>query len=444
MTPWTNSKKSRMICLTLALLVFMTSACVPVSFAAEAGNWFSNAVSSVKSSVKDTFSEVGSADLGTKPRVRPHFSSNTGWVSDGDLSTTGKDGAWLFRVAPGVSVQLPVGDKLYNELGYTYSFAATQGAQESDGHSNGHNLSWLSRYEVSKDTAIGVGNNMQWSQQPGLSHKNFFLETANANVSHSFGEKLDGKVGYQLQYYKDPTDTDPTTNEQTFTNNQLNTMLSYDVLDKLTLSPSFVWDVRSFAKLREKDYKQYTESLGASYRLGPKTMLNANIGWAFRDFEKGNNETELVYGGGVNHTLGSKLVLGLQYQKSLQDTFNSQFVQRVDNPEAGNLDTFDGNFRVVKAHRIDTTAAYNVNEKNTVSTFLGFQFINTDAEDNIKTGEKNDEKVFETGLRYSYRITRYISFDLGYTFGRRFSAMNNSGRSEYTFNKIDGGLNINF
>ena len=144
------------------------------------------------------------------------------------------------------------------------------------------------------------------------------------------------------------------------------------------------------------------------------------------------------------HTLGSKLVLGLNYQKSLQDTFNSQFVQRVDNPEAGNLDTFDGNFRVVKAHRIDSTATYNFNEKNSVGTFVAFQFVNTDAEDNLKTAEKNDEKTFETGVRYSYRISKYASLDIGYTFGRRFSAMNNSGRTEYTFNKIDGGLNINF
>lgn len=444
MTTCTNSTKSRILSLTLALLVFMTSACVPSSFAADGGNWFSNAVSSVKSSVKDTFSELSSADIGSKPRVKPHFSSNTGWVSDGDLSTTGQQGAWLLRIAPGVTVQLPAGEKLYNELGYTYSFVTTQGARKTDGHSNGHNINWISRYQAAPDTVIGVGNNAQWSEQPGDFHKNFFLETANADITQKLGEKLDGKIGYQFQYYKDPTDTDPTTNEQSFTNNQLSALLNYDVLDKLTLSPSFVWDIRSFSKLREKDYKQYTESLGTSYRLGPKTTLNANIGWAFRDFDKGNNEYELVYGGGVVHTLGSKLVLGLNYQKSLQDTFNSQFVQRVDNPEAGNLDTFDGNFRVVKAHRIDSTATYNFNEKNSLGTFVAFQFVNSDAEDNLKTAEKNDEKTFETGFRYSYRISKYASLDIGYTFGRRFSAMNNSGRSEYTFNKIDGGLNINF
>ena len=444
MTTWTNSKKSRIFSLTLALLVFMTSACVPVSFAAEGGSWFSNAVSSVKSSVQDTFSELGSSDLGTKPRVRPHFSSNTGWVSDGDLSTEAKEGAWLMRLAPGVTVALPVGDKLYNELDYTYSFVTTQGAGDSDGHSNGHNINWISRYQATADTAIGVGNNTQWSEEPGAFHRNFFLNTTNADVSHKFGEKLDGRVGYVLQYYKDPTPSGVTEREQTFTNNQISTSLDYDVLDKLTLSPSFMWDVRNFAKVREKDYNQYTESLATKYHLGPKTILDANIGWAFRDFDKGNNESELIYGAGVTHTVGRKLVLGLNYQKSLQDTFNTAFVQRVDNPEAGNLDTFDGNSRVVKAHRIDSKATYYINEKNVVSAFLGFQAAYGDAEDNVVTGEKNNEKMMETGIRYSYKICKSVSLDIGYSIGRRFSAMNSAGRSEYTFNKIDGGVNINF
>src|SRR3989338_3625409 len=204
----TNSKKSRIFSLAVALLVFMTSTCVPSSFAADGGNWFSNAVSSVKNSVQDTFSELSSSDIGSKPRVKPHFSSNTGWVSDGDLSTTGQQGAWLLRIAPGVTVQLPAGDKLYNELGYTYSFVTTQGARNTDGHSNGHNINWLSRYQAAHDTVIGVGNNAQWSEQPGDFHKNFFLETANADITQNLGEKLDGKIGYQFQYYKDPTDTD--------------------------------------------------------------------------------------------------------------------------------------------------------------------------------------------------------------------------------------------
>jgi len=221
------------------------------------------------------------------------------------------------RLAPGVTVALPVGDKLYNELDYTYSFLTTQGAGDSDGHSNGHNINWISRYQATADTAIGVGNNSQWSEEPGAFHRNFFLNTTNADITHKFGEKLDGRVGYMLQYYKDPTPSGVTEREQTFTNNQISTSLDYDVLDKLTLSPSFLWDVRSFAKVREKDYNQYTESLATSYRIGPKTTLDANIGWAFRDFDKGNNENELVYGAGATHTVGRKLVLGLHYQKSL-------------------------------------------------------------------------------------------------------------------------------
>ena len=54
------------------------------------------------------------------------------------------------------------------------------------------------------------------------------------------------------------------------------------------------------------------------------------------------------------------------------------------------------------------------------------------------------EKMMETGIRYSYKICKSVSFDIGYSIGRRFSAMNSAGRSEYTFNKIDGGVNINF
>jgi hypothetical protein len=105
---------------------------------------------------------------------------------------------------------------------------------------------------------------------------------------------------------------------------------------------------------------------------------------------------------------------------------------------------FDSNFRVVKVHRIGTNASYYFNEKNSIAGFFDVQFTETDDADNVVTGQKNDERLMETGLRYSYRLTRYLSFDIGYTFGRRFTTQNNLGRNEYTFNNVSGGVNLAF
>lgn len=405
----------------------------------------SKGASNLASSAKNVFSsDVSNEDAGIKPKVRPHFSTSSGWVSDANLTTKKKEGAWAARVAPGVALELPFGDKWYNEVDYTYGFSTTQGPDASS-HANTHNLNVLSRYEVSSDTVVGLSNNAQWSELPTHGGNMFFLETATGEVSHRFSEKLEGKLWDTFQYFRDASDyiLGGTSRSQDFLDNGLGTSVRYSVTDKIDVTPSFRWNVRHFLDATQKDYWQIQPVVAASYKIGPKTVIKGNFGWAHRKFDQRGLEDELVYGGAVTHTLGRKLVWGINYQKSLQDTFNTGFVNQTDNPEATNLDVLDPNFRVVKSHRVDSSATYNFNEKNSVNAFAAAQFATTNPHDNIITGLKNNERLMETGIRYAYRITRYLSLDIGYAFGRRFVAENNSpGRDTYAFHKITGGVNV--
>lgn len=445
-----NTQNRKRVALALALLLFFSG--TPALRAEEAsqqggGGWFSNAkdkMASAASSIRNSFSELSNADIGSgRPRIRPHFSFTNGFNSNARVGEDQGDAAWQARIAPGVKLSVPMGDKLYNELDYTYGFSTVQGRRTTTNTST-HTINALSQYRASSDTTIGVSNNMQWSEAPDRIGHTFFLETAQGEITHRFGEKLSGRILDIFQYYDDPTVATGANDQMDFQDNAIKSSLSYDLTDKIVLSPEFTWSIRNFTESDNRDFRQYQPALAATYRLGAKTTLGAHLGWAYRDFIEGSNASELVYGASATHTLGRKFVWGAYYSRSLQDTFNTQFVLRQDNPEAGNLDTFDTNFRVLVVDRIGTTANFYINEKNAISAFLDAQFVNSDVEDNVVTGVKNDEKILETGTRYTYRLTRYLSFDIGYTLGRRFSTQNSPGRSEYTFHKVTGGVNLSF
>ncbi len=439
----------------LFLSLFLGS---PMLMAAESsqgsgGSWFSNAkdkMASLGASARNSFSELSKADLGSgKARIRPHFSFTNGFNSNARVGDKQADAAWQARIAPGVTLALPVGDKLYNEIDYTYGVSTTQGSKTSATTST-HIINALSQYTLSPDTTIGASNNIQWSESPDRVGKTFFLETAQGQISHRFGEKLSGQILDILQYYNDPNNSFDLTapsvvnRQMDFWDNGVKPSLTYELTEKLTISPEFTWNHRNFSEAFNRDYHQYRPAVSATYRLGAKTMLSANFGWAYRNFAKGSTVSSLVYGASATHTIGRKFVWGANYSRSLQDTFNTQFVLRQDTPEASNLDTFDTNFRVLTVDRIGTTGNFNFNEKNSVGAFLDAQFVNSDIDDNVVTGQKNDENLLETGTRYTYRLTRYLSFDIGYTFGRRFSTANTAGREEYTFHKVTGGVNLSF
>jgi len=446
--------KSCLICLVFVFSFFVLAA--GVSFGAEGGseggNWFSNLAKNWGSSMSNMFSEIGSADAGTKPRIKPHFSTSTSFISNQNFGTNQGSAAFLARVAPGLGVTFPVGDKLYTEADYVYGLSFTQGRKAAFNVGT-HNINALARYDLTSDTVLGASNNIQWSESPDRSGSTFFLETATGEVSHRFDEKLSGRVSDTFQHYKPPQSG--TSNAQyDFNDNGVATSLSYELTEKLGFGPSFSWNARHFDNVtsKEKDYWQISPGLGVGYQLGPKTSLAANFGWAYRDFTvgKGHGESELVWGAAVTHLLSKKLVWALNYSKTLQDTFVTDFVNRQDNPTATNFDNLNANFRVVKVHMISTTGTYNFNEKNSVAAFMGWQFTEANAKDNVlrsdsfDRGISNNETTMETGASYGYRLTRYMSVDLGYTFGRRFKSPNDPSRHDYTFHKLTGGLNISF
>lgn len=415
---------------------------------ADSSNFLTKSVDKVSSGLgrlfglDSLFSELSSADVGHKPRIKPHFAFNQGFVSNARLGTRQADAAWQARVAPGITVSVPSG-KLYTEADYTYGFSTTQG-RRTHANINTHNITALARYDLSADTVFGVGNNLQLSEVPGAGGETFALETATAQVRHRLGPKLNVSLTDVFQWYNDRA----TSRQHDFIDNGMSVGFGYEANKDLMVGPTFAWNVRHFDKLDTKDYWQIAPGVAASYRLGPKTTLSGNFGWALRRFDKGTNDTEseLVYGASASHKLGRKLVWSVSYAKTLQDTFDTGFVFK-DTPEVTALDNLDRNFRVVKSHRLGTSATYHLNEKNSIGAFGDFQLIDANGKDNTTIpAQDGDEKAMEIGTRYTYRINRLISFDILYAFGRRFSAdasaTSDRTRNEYTFHKVTGGVNI--
>lgn len=406
---------------------------------------------SLKSKIADRFASVKNhlknplkgkisspAIWGIQTRVRPHFYADNSYNSNA-TNTRKPDPAWQARVSPGVTLEVPY-EKLFTSVDYTYSYATNQG-RHSTSHTNTHNIDALARYDLTAKTVLGVHNNTQWSELPGSPGNVFFLQTDRAEVQHQLGTKLESNLAYQFQHFKDVTVAGTGTSNDTFNDHQVSLSEGYSVTDSLKVGPAFSWSVRKFDKV-DKNYWQIKPDLHASHALGVKTKVYGHFGWAYRRFDVGDGEeSELIYGGGVTHLLGRKFVWDVNYEKSLQDTFDTGFVLKPTGNTATNLDNFDRRFRVVKNQRINTEVTYNINERNSAGVFGAAQFARTDTNDNVFSNDENDEKKMEVGAGYTYRLTSYAAFKVQYVFGRNFDS-HGPAREQYTFHKATAGVMI--
>ncbi len=412
------------------------------SAAGPASGWgagLQDAISDFQSKLPNIFKELTPEDIGNKPHIKTHFGASSSFTSDADLGQNENRPAMLTRISSGLTLQAPIGDRLYTEVDYTFSLASALGTHT---HSStvSHNVSALANYKLTDATSLGLKNNSQWSQLPGSVDEMFFLNTSDAGVNHRFSDILNGHINDQFQWFRDRA----VPLSQEFIDNGVSGGVDYKISDRVTLSPTTQWNVRHFDDIGSKDYWQYRYALGASYKVGPRTTLAAHAGHNIRQFNEGSDRTDhsIIYGIGITNSLNKKTSWHLDYNKDTLDTFDTSFVNR-ETSDATNLDNLDRDFRVVKTHRISTGINYQMAERHSVALFADTQFTRTDAEDNVLRLRENDESAMEFGPSYSYRFNRYISFDLKYVFGERFTSQDSgSGRGAYTFHKIGGGLTV--
>ncbi len=436
----------------IVLLAFFLFTLIPNLRADEAatdqgsgGRW-SNLGSKLKSAmpkIQNPLSELGSEDAGSKPRITPHLHANSGYTSNATLKRKAQS-AWIANVSPGVSLDLPLSDKLYSSLGYTYTLSETQG-KNIHAHSNGHTLEATLKYDLSKDTSFGARNGLYWSELAGSPGNNYLMEAASAGVKHNFGSRLTGGANYNYEHFRDVTVTNALTPNDTYDDNGATADASYKITDDLAVSPTFAWNIRRFEKVEQKNFWQIAPGVGTEYQLGTKTKIGGNFGWGYRSFSQGDGyESELLYGAWLSHLLSRKINWSIKYDKTLQDTFDSRYA-KIKSGATTDLDNFDRRFRVVKNHRLSTELGYSINEKNSISTYGAFQFTKADANDNVFTNDENEEQKMSIGIGYNYRLTRYLTFTLGYDFSRNFQTQNNNPFSErYTAHQINAGAGLSF
>jgi len=392
------------------------------SFLGTAANNFSDFVAKVPSAFN-----MEAAEIGTRVRIRPHFSTSTAYNSNATLIGNGDtDSAFQYRLSPGISVEYPVG-RLFTMADYTYSFAGSQG-KKVDYTTNTHNFSALARYEVSQDTNVGLSNNIQLSETPLGGGDLFILETAILSATHRFGERLTGTVSDTFQWFDDRGNLAPKYKNSGFIDNGVKGELAYDVSENLKVGPSVTWNIRDFDQDEAKNYWQIDPRLQATYGIGTKLTLRGNVGWQYRKFDNqgksDDNEWTIAYGVGLSYLFSNKLSWTLDYNRSLQDTFDTGFVLR-EGSQASTLDNLDREYRVLRSDRINTRILYNINEKMSASAYGGVQFIDSEREDNVFSEfDESDESAMEIGASFIYRLTSYLSLSLDYSFGRRFSTDN--------------------
>jgi len=421
-----------------------TAAKTPASSAQSStgfGSGLSNVISDFQAKLPAMFRELSPEDVGHKPRIKTHFAATSSFTTDADLSKDKAQPAWLARAATGLTLEMPIGDRLYTEVDYTFAYATAQGPHISE-NTFTHNLSALARYTLTDATQLGLKHNIQWSQVPGAFKDYFTLSTTTAEVNHRFSDILSGYVQDTFQWFQDRSANTSTRVNQEYIDNGVGSGLSYDVTDRITLKPSAVWNNRNFTQQNGKDYWQVAYQLGAAYKLGSQTSLEAHFGHNFREFSRGFHRADngLIYGVGIANNVTHKLSWHLNYDHSVVDTFDTNFLKN-DGAEATNLDNLDRNFRVMSSHRFGSGVKYNLNEKNMFALFGDVQLLNGRAQDNVIRGKSNDEITMELGPSYSFRINKYLSLDFRYVFGRRFESEDSgAGRPSYTFQKIGGGL----
>lgn len=430
-----------------------------VSFAAEAaatntaakegfGSGLTNAISDFQSRLPAVFHEPAAADVGNKPRLKTRMYTLTGYTSNGNLDSNQASSAWLARVSPGLSLEMPIGDRLYTEIDYTYSFATIQGRNIHE-NTNSHHLQGLARYALTDATQLGLKQSIQWSELPGTSAGNMFtLNSTTAEITHRFSDILDAYLSDTYQWFQDETESDEGLFNQQYNDNGVAGGVNYEVTDRITLTPNAGWNIRNFAALDSKDYWQARYQLNGKYELGTQTTLTGFFGHNIRNFSKGSGaddtENNLIWGAGIINNVTHKLSVDLDYTHNAVDTFDTGFLNSTT-AEATNADNLDRNFRIMTTHRIKAGTNYYINEKNRVSLWGDLQFVNAAAEDNVVRLNNGDEVTMEFGPTYSYRINEYMNLDVAYTFGRRMFADDSGGgsnRSDYTFNKATAGLNF--
>jgi len=347
-------------------------------------------------------------------------------------------------VSPGLTLEMPIGDRLYTELAYNYSFATVQGRRISE-TTNSHNLSALARYALTDATQLGLKHNIQWSELPGTIGNMFGLSTTTAEISHKFSDILDAYLSDTFQWFQDETENDEGLFNQQYIDNGVAGGLNYDITDRITLTPSAGWNVRDFSSIEGKDYWQARYQLSSTYELGNQTTLNGHFGHNIRKFSDGSDQTSnnLLWGAGVVNNVTRKISWNLSYAHDAIDTFDTGFLDRTST-QATNADNVDRNFRIMTSDRVLLGTSYLLNERNRFGLFSDLQFINADAEDNVVRLSDGNEVTMEFGPNYTFSINEYMSLNLNYVFGRRILSEDsgNGGRGNYTFNRAEAGLNF--
>jgi len=439
----------------LVLVGFITFS-NPLAQAAEKEGGFGaglkDAISNFQQSLPSIFHELSAEDIGVKPRLRPHFGVNSSFTSDANLGEKQGDPAWLARISSGVALELPLGDRLYTEADYTFSWATIRG-RETNEHVMSHSIDFLARYKLTDESTIGLSQNLQLSEVPGAGGDTFILNSSKIEGSHKFSPLIRASVDATYQHFQDKGNNTIRTKNSEFMDFSTGVSVDYKATDMLTLIPSFRWTLRDFKAANTKDFWGLESKLGAKYDLSARTTISAHVGWDRRDFDdtdaRGDEvDHSLLWGVSISHAVSRLLTAGVSYDRSVQDTFLTDFafddtgIYR-DGAEATNLDNLDRNFRIITIDNISARGTYHIDERNSMGIFGAFQFSHTDAEDNIFNLVENDEKVMELGASYSYRLNRYISLGIQYIYGRRFSNEDSlAARGNYTFHKAGGGLTI--
>lgn len=375
-------------------------------------------------------------------KLKPTLSANTEYNSNIDLKNSDHKGSMVYRVTPGVSLQLPL-ERAFLETDLDISYV---NVEKGDNTWAGHGRQLL-RYNLSNMTSLGLSYDYSKGELYGSGSGNTFdLQDGLVMMKHQF----DPRLAVTLEGDKEKYDTHIKGGSSLFSDYDENggkVTVDYKLSPLTALSIGFIYADRDYNDVSEKDYKSFGESLGVSRKLTPRATIGANVGYTDRDYEIGESAKELTYGSNLNVILSSFSTLNIDYKHQLQDTFYPKDPNILWNAFATD-DTLSNllneNYRYMETDRIGANLIYHLTDKDTLDMAGAYiksksgqdlgALVSTDLQEKLK------ERNYYGGLGFSHKFTSWFSLGLKGTYGVRTSNV----REKYDYYTASGGASLSF
>jgi hypothetical protein len=377
----------------------------------------------------------------TTAKIKTSLSASSEYHSNIDLKDHGTKGGMVYRVTPGVTLEIPL-ERLFTQFLADMSYInAEKGDTTWTGHAKG-----LMRYNVSDLTSIGISHDYTRGELYNVRSGNSFdLNISQVMIKH----QLDPLWSVAVIGDKEKYDTHIKEGSDGYSDyDQLDgqVVLDYKMTPATTLTYSGKWARRDYKDISEKSYKSVGGEVAIAQRITPRISIGGNGGYVKRDYTGSDDVREITYGANFNAIVSPLSTLRVTYDHNIQDTFypkDPTVLKNVFGIDDTLVNLLDENYKFVETDRVGVTLDYRMTDKDTLN--IGGAYITSDSGSRLSTvstasPDRLKEKNYYGGLGYSHKFTSWMALDIKGTYGVR----NSNDRNKYDYYTASGGMSLSF